>query len=299
VPSCGCENASVMAAKKERNQRTRAAPFAALLFGETGSPWRCDIIGTLCRAVALAVVEVSRRKEPLVQAIAKTSTVRLALLLPVRSVSDCALINRASGHISPPSLRVCLFVAALTRLSAGLRRTLHPRWGTPGSTLIAQEGSGADDIIFLRTGRHLGSRARAGRMTCWSAWLVVRTYFSPTYSLFASMFKLQRGELPPKSNSMCPAESRGIPMRIRSGLINHNSFHHRPSPVPTAADEPQQPLAVFKIGSAAAAERGAIGIGAVLGGKDGRRRHLGKDVSNCRVSPTPTFNRFCVDCQPS
>jgi glutamate:GABA antiporter len=229
----GCETGSFMAEEIKNPRRT--IPLALLVGGLTVA--FCYIVGTVCVLLALPSSEVSSL-QGLVQAIAKTSErVGLPWFLPIAAFL-IALSNIGSSGAYLAAVARLPFVAGIDHYLPSSFGALHPRWGTPWVALLTQAVIGA---IFIFLGQ-AGTSVKGAYDVLVS--MSVITYFIPYLYLFASMFKLQRE----------PAEEEII--RVPGG----KPVAHVLAVVGFAAtlltialsvlpppDEPNKPLAVFKI----------------------------------------------------
>jgi len=248
----GCETASFMAEEIKNARRT--IPLALFFGGLTVA--FCYIIGTLCVLLALPSSEVSSL-QGLVQAIAKTSDrVGLPFFLPVAAFLIALSNIGASGAYLAAVARLP-FVAGIDRYLPASFGALHPRWGTPWVALLAQAVIGAIFIFLGQAGTSVkGAYDVLVRMG-------VITYFIPYLYLFASMFKLQRE---PAAEGVIRVPG-GKPVAYALAIVGFitTTFTIALSVLPPP-DEPNKPLAVFKIVGGCGALV-LIGIGLYWAGK--------------------------------
>jgi len=253
----GCETASFMAEEIKNARRT--IPLALFFGGLTVA--FCYIIGTLCVLLALPSSEVSSL-QGLVQAIAKTSDrVGLPFFLPVAAFLIALSNIGASGAYLAAVARLP-FVAGIDRYLPASFGALHPRWGTPWVALLAQAVIGA---IFIFLGQ-AGTSVKGAYDVLVSMGVI--TYFIPYLYLFASMFKLQSE---PVAEGVIRVPG-GKPAAYALAIVGFitTSFTIALSVLPPP-DEPNKPLAVFKIVGGCGALV-LIGVGLYWAGKRRARR---------------------------
>ena len=229
----GCETASFMAEEIENARRT--IPWALLAGGLTVA--FCYIIGTVCVLLALPSSEVSSL-QGLVQAIAKTTDrVGLPGFLPVAAFLIALSNIGASGAYLAAVARLP-FVAGIDRYLPAAFGALHPRWGTPWVALLTQAVIGA---IFIFLGQ-AGTSVKGAYDVLVSMGVI--TYFIPYLYLFASMFKLQSE---PGGSEVIRVPG-GKPVAYVLAIVGFltTMFTIGLSVLPPP-DEPNKPLAVFKI----------------------------------------------------
>lgn len=229
----GCETASFMAEEIKNARRT--IPLALFAGGLTVA--FCYIIGTVCVLLALSSSEVSGL-QGLVQAIAKTSNrVGLPFFLPVAALLIALSNIGASGAYLAAVARLP-FVAGIDRYLPPAFGTLHPRWGTPWVALLTQAVIGA---IFIFLGQ-AGTSVKGAYDVLVSMGVI--TYFIPYLYLFASMFKLQSE---PAGEEIIRVPG-GRPVAYVLSILGFATtlFTIALSVLPPP-DEPNKPLAVFKI----------------------------------------------------
>ncbi len=256
----GCETASFMAEEIKNARRT--IPMALFFGGLTVA--FCYIIGTVCVLLALPSSDVSPL-QGLVQAIAKTSErVGLPWFLPVAAFLIALSNIGASGAYLAAVARLP-FVAGIDRYLPASFGSLHPRWGTPWVALITQAVIGA---IFIFLGQ-AGTSVKGAYDVLVSMGVI--TYFIPYLYLFASMFKLQSE---PAGSEVIRVPG-GKPIAYALSILGFTTtlltiaLSVLPPP-----DEPNKPLAVFKIVGGCGALV-LIGVGLYWTGK--RRAGRGAD----------------------
>jgi amino acid transporter len=229
----GCETASFMAEEIKNARRT--IPLALFAGGLTVA--FCYIIGTVCVLLALSSSEVSGL-QGLVQAIAKTSNrVGLPFFLPVAALLIALSNIGASGAYLAAVARLP-FVAGIDRYLPPAFGTLHPRWGTPWVALLTQAVIGA---IFIFLGQ-AGTSVKGAYDVLVSMGVI--TYFIPYLYLFASMFKLQSE---PAGEEIIRVPGGRPAAYVLSILGFATTLFTIALSVLPPPDEPNKPLAVFKI----------------------------------------------------
>ncbi len=255
----GCETASFMAEEIKNAHRT--IPLALFLGGLTVA--FCYIIGTVCVLLALPASEVSSL-QGLVQAIAKTSDrVGLPWFLPIAAFLIALSNIGASGAYLAAVARLP-FVAGIDHYLPSSFGALHPRWGTPWVALLTQAVIGA---IFIFLGQ-AGTSVKGAYDVLVSMGVI--TYFIPYLYLFASMFKLQSQ---PAGEEVIRVPG-GKPTAYALSILGFTTtvFTIALSVLPPP-DEPNKPLAVFKIVGGCGALV-LIGVGLYWAGK--RRAQQGR-----------------------
>ncbi len=253
----GSETASFMAEEIKNARRT--IPLALFLGGITVA--FCYIIGTVCVLLALPPSEVSSL-QGLVQAIAKTSErVGLPWFLPVAALLIALSNIGASGAYLAAVARLP-FVAGIDRYLPSSFGALHPRFGTPWVALLTQSVIGA---IFIFLGQ-AGTSVKGAYDVLVSMGVI--TYFIPYLYLFASMFKLQSQ---PAGEEVIRVPG-GKPVAYALSILGFTTtvFTIALSVLPPP-DEPNKPLAVFKIVGGCGALV-LIGVGLYWAGKRRARR---------------------------
>jgi amino acid transporter len=221
--------------------------------------------------LALPSSEVSSL-QGLVQAIAKTADrVGLPWVLPVAALL-IALSNIGSSGAYLAAVARLPFVAGIDRYLPPAFGALHPRWRTPWVALLTQAVIGA---VFIFLGQ-AGTSVKGAYDVLVSMGVI--TYFIPYLYLFAAMFKLQR-EPAGKEVIRVPG---GKPVAYALALVGFvtTTLTIALSVLPPA-DEPNKPLAVFKIVGGCGALV-LVGVGLYLAGK--RRAQLA--------------NTSCADAEP-
>jgi glutamate:GABA antiporter len=229
----GCETASFMAEEIKNARRT--IPLALLAGGLTVA--FCYIIGTVCVLLALPASDVSPL-QGLGQAIAKTAArVGLPYFLPIAAFLIALSNIGASGAYLAAVARLP-FVAGIDRYLPPAFGALHPRWDTPWVALVVQAVIGG---VFIFLGQ-AGTSVKGAYDVLVSMGVI--TYFIPYLYLFASMFKLQR-EAAGKEVIRVPG---GKPVAYALSIVGFATtlFTIALSVLPPP-DEPNKPLAVFKI----------------------------------------------------
>jgi glutamate:GABA antiporter len=229
----GCETASFMAEEIKNARRT--IPLALFFGGLTVA--FCYIIGTVCVLLALPATEVSPL-QGLVQAIAKTGDrVGLPFFLPVAAFL-IALSNIGATGAYLAAVARLPFVAGIDRYLPPSFGALHPLWGTPWVALVVQAVIGG---IFIFLGQ-AGTSVKGAYDVLVS--MSVITYFIPYLYLFASMFKLQSE---PAGAEVIRVPG-GKPAAYLFSIVGFTTtvFTIALSVLPPP-DEPNKPLAVFKI----------------------------------------------------
>jgi len=248
----GSETASFMGEEIKNARRT--IPLALLFGGLTVA--FCYIIGTVCVLLALPSSEVSSL-QGLVEAIAKTSDrVGLPFFLPVAAFLIALSNIGASGAYLAAVARLP-FVAGIDRYLPLSFGALHPRWGTPWVALLTQAVIGA---IFIFLGQ-AGTSVKGAYDVLVSMGVI--TYFIPYLYLFASMFKLQSE---PVAEGVIRVPG-GKPAAYALAIVGFitTTFTIALSVLPPP-DEPNKPLAVFKIVGGCGALV-LIGVGLYWAGK--------------------------------
>ena len=229
----GCETASFMGEEIKNARRT--IPLALFFGGMTVA--FCYIVGTLGVLVALPSSEVSSL-QGLVQAIAKTAgRVGVPGVLPIAAFLIALSNIGASGAYLAAVARLP-FVAGIDRYLPPSFAALHPRWGTPWVALLIQAFIGA---VFIFLGQ-AGTSVKGAYDVLVSMGVI--TYFIPYLYLFGSMFKLQREA----ASSDVIRVPGGKPAAYALSVLGFTTtlFTIALSVLPPP-DEPNKPLAVFKI----------------------------------------------------
>ena len=229
----GCETASFMGEEIKNARRT--IPLALFLGGATVA--FCYIVGTLSVLVALPSSEVSSL-QGLVQAIAKTAgRVGVPWVLPLAAFLIALSNIGASGAYLAAVARLP-FVAGIDRYLPPSFGALHPRWGTPWVALLTQTFIGA---VFIFLGQ-AGTSVKGAYDVLVSMGVI--TYFVPYLYLFASMFKLQREPAGSDVIRVPGGKPAAYALSILGFTTTVLTIALSVLPPP---DEPNKPLAVFKI----------------------------------------------------
>jgi amino acid transporter len=229
----GCETASFMGEEIKNARRT--IPLALFFGGVTVT--FCYIVGTLGVLVALPSSEVSSL-QGLVQAIAKTAShVGVPGVLPLAAFLIALSNIGASGAYLAAVARLP-FVAGIDRYLPPSFSALHPRWGTPWVALLTQTFIGA---VFIFLGQ-AGTSVKGAYDVLVSMGVI--TYFIPYLYLFASMFKLQHE--PARSDVIRVPGGKPAAYALSILGLTTTVLTITLSVLPPP-DEPNKPLAVFKI----------------------------------------------------
>ncbi|HZR55612.1 MAG TPA: APC family permease [Terriglobales bacterium] len=236
----GCETASLMGG--EIKQARRTIPKALLVAGFTVA--LCYIVGTLAVMVALPPSDVSNL-QGLMQAISKTAgRVGFGNVIPVAAFL-IALSNVGAAGAYLAAVARLPFVAGIDRFLPSAFGALHSRWKTPWVALLTQAVIGALFIFLGQAGTSV-----KGAYDVLVAMTVI-AYFIPYLYLFAAMIKLQNDPAGPDVIRV-PGGKPVAKFIAVMGLIT-TSLTIILSLVPQP-DEPNKPLAVFKV----------VGLSAVL-----------------------------------
>ena len=229
----GCETASFMGEEIKNARRT--IPFALFFAGLSVA--FCYIIGTVAVLLALPSSEISSL-QGLVQAVAKTAErIHLPGILPLAAFLIALSNIGASGAYLAAVARLP-FVAGIDHYLPPAFGKLHPRWGTPWVALVLQAAIGA---LFIFLGQ-AGTSVKGAYDVLVSMGVI--TYFIPYLYLFASMVKLQRE---PADENVIRVPG-GKPAAYVLAIVGFTTtlFTIALSVLPPP-DEPNKPLAVFKI----------------------------------------------------
>jgi glutamate:GABA antiporter len=229
----GSETASFMGEEIKNARRT--IPFALLFGGVTVTI--CYILGTVCVLLALPSSEVSSL-QGLLQAVSKTaSRVGFSGVLPLAALL-IALSNVGAAGAYLAAVARLPFVAGIDHLLPPVFGTLHPRWKTPWVALLIQFVLG---VVFIFLGQ-AGTSVKGAYDVLVSMGVI--TYFIPYLYLFAAMMKLQRDPAGPDVIRV-PGGTTVAKVVATVGFITTTAtiaLSLIPQP-----DEPNKPLAVFKI----------------------------------------------------
>ncbi|HZQ96303.1 MAG TPA: APC family permease [Candidatus Sulfotelmatobacter sp.] len=253
----GCEAASFMGEEIQNARRT--IPFALLAAGVTVTV--CYILGTVCVLLALPSAEVNSL-QGLVQAVSRTAArVGFPGVLPLAAFL-IALSNIGAAGAYLAAVARLPFVAGLDRFLPKAFGSLHPRWKTPWVALLTQFLLG---VVFIFLGQ-AGTSVKGAYDVLVSMGVI--TYFIPYLYLFAAMIKLQREPAGPDVIRV-PGGSMVAKLVAILGFLT-TSLTIVLSLIPQP-DEPNKPLAVFKIVGGC----GALLLVGVWIYRSGRRRARG------------------------
>jgi glutamate:GABA antiporter len=229
----GCETASFMGEEIKNARRT--IPLALLTGGATIAI--CYILGTVCVLLALPSNEVSSL-QGLVQAVSKTAT-RLGwpVVLPLTAFL-IALSNVGAAGAYLAAVARLPFVAGHDRFLPRAFGSLHSRWKTPWVALLTQFVLG---IVFIFLGQ-AGTSVKGAYDVLVSMGVI--TYFIPYLYLFAAMIKLQSEPAGPGVIRV-PGGSLVAKIVATVGFLT-TALTIALSLIPQP-DEPNKPLAVFKV----------------------------------------------------
>ncbi len=236
----GCETASLMGGEIKDARRT--IPRALFVAGITVA--LCYILGTAAVMVALPPSDVSNL-QGLMQAISKTaSRVGFDGVIPLAALL-IALSNVGAAGAYLAAVARLPFVAGIDRFLPPAFGALHPRWKTPWVALLVQAVIGAVFIFLGQAGTSV-----KGAYDVLVAMTVI-AYFIPYLYLFAAMIKLQNEPAGPGVIRV-PGGKPVAKLIAIVGFVT-TSLTIVMSLVPQP-DEPNKPLAVFKV----------VGLSAVL-----------------------------------
>ncbi|HUA15264.1 MAG TPA: APC family permease [Verrucomicrobiae bacterium] len=229
----GCETASFMGEEIKNARRT--IPLALLFAGITVAI--CYILGTVGVLLALPSHEVNDL-QGLVQAVSKTaSRVGFPGVLPLAAFL-IALSNIGAAGAYLAAVARLPFVAGLDRFLPKAFGSLHPRWKTPWVALLTQFVLG---VVFIFLGQ-AGTSVKGAYDVLVSMGVI--TYFIPYLFLFAAMIKLQ-GEATGPGVIHVPGGKPMAKLVATVGFLT-TALTIALSLIPQP-DEPNKPLAVFKI----------------------------------------------------
>ena len=248
----GCETASFMGEEIKNARRT--IPLALLSGGITVTI--CYILGTVCVLLALPSGEVNSL-QGLVQAVSKTaSRVGFPGVLPLAAFL-IALSNVGAAGAYLAAVARLPFVAGLDRFLPRAFGALHPRWKTPWVALLTQFVLG---IVFIFLGQ-AGTSVKGAYDVLVSMGVI--TYFIPYLYLFAAMIKLQHE---PAGAEVIRVPGGKTVAKLVAALGFLTTTLTIVLSVLPPPDEPNKPLAVFKIVGGCGALL-LIGAGIYIGGK--------------------------------
>jgi glutamate:GABA antiporter len=229
----GCETASFMGEEIKNARRT--IPSALLMAGVTITV--CYLVGTTCVLLALPTSEVTNL-QGLVQAISRSAS-----RLGFPGIVPFAAFLIALGNVGA----VGAYLAAVARLPfvAGIDHflprafgSLHPKWKTPWVALVTQFVLG---VVFIFLGQ-AGTSVKGAYDVLVSMGVI--TYFIPYLYLFAAMIRLQREpagtEVIRVPGGTVVAKLIAVVGFLTTVLTIGLSLIPQP-------DEPNKPLAVFKV----------------------------------------------------
>ena len=229
----GSETASFMGEEIKNARRT--IPLALLSAGITVT--LCYILGTACVLLALPSTEVSSL-QGLAQAVSKTaSRAGFPGVLPVAAFL-IALSNVGAAGAYLAAVARLPFVAGLDRFLPAVFGALHPRWKTPWVALLTQFMLG---VVFIFLGQ-AGTSVKGAYDVLVSMGVI--TYFVPYLYLFAAMIKLQREPAGPDVIRV-PGGTKMAKLAATVGFLT-TTLTIALSLIPPP-DEPNKPLAVFKV----------------------------------------------------
>jgi amino acid transporter len=241
----GCETGSLMGEEIKNARRT--IPWALFIAGITVA--LCYILGTAAVLLSLSPSDVSNL-QGLMQAISKTAhRVGFDGVIPLAAFL-IALSNVGAAGAYLAAVARLPFVAGIDRFLPAAFGSLHRRWKTPWVALLTQAVIGAVFIFLGQAGTSV-----KGAYDVLVAMTVI-AYFIPYLYLFAAMIKLQDEPVGPEVIRV----PGGKPVAILIAVVGFvtTSLTIVLSLVPQP-DEPNKPLAVFKVVGLSAA---LVAIGA-------------------------------------
>jgi amino acid transporter len=257
----GSETASLMG--DEIKNARRAVPWALFIGGVTVTI--CYIAGTIGVMLALPASEVGNL-QGLMQAISSTAhRVGFEGVIPIAALLIMLSNVGAAGAYLAAVARLP-FVAGIDRFLPPAFGALHPRWKTPWMGLLTQFVFGA---IFIFLGQ-AGTSIKGAYDVLVSMGVI--TYFIPYLYLFAAMFKLQSEPVGPDVIRVPGGKPVAYTVSIVGFATTVLTIAVSVLPPP---DEPNKPLAVFKIVGGCGALV-LIGVWLYLAGK--RRAGRGQQV---------------------
>ncbi|MGA8761847.1 MAG: APC family permease [Candidatus Sulfotelmatobacter sp.] len=248
----GSETASLMGGEIKDARRT--VPRALLMGGVTVA--FCYIVGTIAVLVALPASEAGNL-QGLMQAISRTAgRVGFEGVIPFTAFL-IALSNVGAASAYLASVARLPFVAGIDRFLPAAFGKLHSRWKTPWVALLAQYLLGAVFVFLAQAGTSIKGAYDV------LVSLGVLTYFIPFLYLFAAMIKLQREPAGPEVIRVPGGKPVAVLVAIVGLLTTSLTIVLSLIPQP---DEPNKPLAVFKIVGGTAALV-LIGVWIYIAGK--------------------------------
>jgi glutamate:GABA antiporter len=220
---------------EEIKNARRTIPFALLLSGVTVTI--CYILGTVCVLLALPSTQVNSL-QGLVQAVSATANrIGFPGVLPLAAFL-IALSNIGAAGAYLAAVARLPFVAGLDRFLPPAFGHLHPRWKTPWVALLTQFVLG---VVFIFLGQ-AGTSVKGAYDVLVSMGVI--TYFIPYLYLFAAMIKLQ-GE-PAGSNVIRVPGGVLVAKLVATLGLCTTALTIALALIPQP-DEPNKPLAVFKV----------------------------------------------------
>jgi len=229
----GSETASLMG--DEIKNARRAIPRALFFAGVTVTV--CYIGGTIAILLALPASAVGNL-QGLMQAISSTAD-RIGFKQVIPFAAFLIMLSNvgAAGAYLAAVARLP-FVAGIDRFLPRAFGALHPRWKTPWVGLVTQFAFGT---VFIFLGQ-AGTNIKGAYDVLVSMGVI--TYFIPFLFLFASMFKLQREPAGPDVIRVPGGKPVAYAVSIVGLITTVLTIALSVLPPP---DEPNKPLAVFKI----------------------------------------------------
>ena len=229
----GCETASFMGGEIKNPRRT--LPWSLLLAGITIAA--SYILGTVGVLVTVPSAQVSNLSG-LMQAIsASTDKIGFVAIVPVAAfLIALSNVGAASAYLAA-SARLP-FVAGLDRVLPPAFGALHRRWKAPWLALLVTYALG---LVFIFLGQ-AGTTVKGAYDVLAS--MSVITYFVPYLYLFASLIKLQAK---PAGPDVIRVPGGRVVACIVAGIGFLTTLVTIMLSVLPQPDEPNKPLAVFKI----------------------------------------------------
>jgi len=229
----GCETASLMGDEIKNARRT--IPWALFIGGVTVT--LCYIAGTIGVLLALPASEVGNL-QGLMQAISSTAhRIGFEGVVPFAAfLITLSNIGAAGAYLA--AVARLPYVAGIDRFLPPAFGALHPRWKTPWVGLLTQFVIGG---VFIFLGQ-AGTSIKGAYDVLVSMGVI--TYFIPYLYLFAAMFKLQSE---PAGSDVIRVPG-GKPVAYAVSIIGFvTTVLTIAVSVLPPPDEPNKPLAVFKI----------------------------------------------------
>jgi amino acid transporter len=229
----GCETASLMG--DEIKNARHAVPRALFVAGITVA--FCYILGTVGILLALPSAEVGNL-QGLMQAISSTAQkVHWEGIIPFAAFMIMISNVGSAGAYLAAGARLP-YVAGIDRFLPRAFGALHPRWKTPWMGLLTQFLFGA---LFIFLGQ-AGTSVKGAYDVLVSMGVI--TYFIPFLYLFAAMYKMQADPAEPGIIRVPGGKPVARLVAIVGLLTTIATIAISVLPPP---DEPNKPLAVFKI----------------------------------------------------